>query len=114
MHEMSVCQALLEQVECVARERGAGAVKSVRVCIGPLAGVEPSLLEQAYLVARMGTVAESSRLLIDSAPLRVKCEVCGTETEAAPNCLVCATCGDHHTRLLGGDEMMLMDVELLL
>jgi hydrogenase nickel incorporation protein HypA/HybF len=43
----------------------------------------------------------------------VRCETCGAETEAEPNRLICATCGDYHTRLVSGDEMMLMSVELI-
>lgn len=114
MHELSVCQALIGQVESVARERGASVVKSVLVRLGPLSGVEAPLLEQAYPLASAGTVAESSKLLIEPAPIRVKCETCGAETEAAPNRLLCASCGDYHTRLLSGDEMMLMSVELVI
>jgi len=114
VHELSVCQALISQVEAVARERGASGVNSVLVRLGPLSGVEAPLLEQAYPLACAGTVAEASRLLIEAAPVRVKCETCGAETEAAPNRLICATCGDYHTRLLSGDEMMLMSVELVI
>lgn len=113
MHELSVCRALIGEVETVARQRGASAVKSVLVRLGPLSGVEAPLLEQAYPVAAAGTVAEASRLLVEPAPIRVKCETCGAETEATPNRLLCATCGDYHTRLLSGDEMMLMSVELV-
>jgi hydrogenase nickel incorporation protein HypA/HybF len=113
VHELSVCQALIGQVETVARGRGATAVKSVLVRLGPLSGVEAMLLEQAYPLASAGTVAEDSRLLIESAPIRVRCETCGAETEAEPNRLICATCGDYHTRLVSGDEMMLMSVELI-
>jgi hydrogenase nickel incorporation protein HypA/HybF len=101
-------------VEAVARENGASGVKSVRVRIGPLSGVEAPLLAQTYPLACAGTMAEDSGLLIESAPLRVKCETCGAESEAEPNRLICATCGDYHTRLLSGDEMMLMSVELIL
>lgn len=114
MHELSVCQALIGQVQAVAEERNARAVKSVQVRLGPLSGVEATLLEQAYPLASAGTLAEASRLLIEPAPVRVKCETCGAESEAEPNRLLCARCGDYHTRLLSGDEMMLMSVELVI
>ena len=114
MHELSVCQALIGQVESVARERGASVVRSVLVRVGPLSGIEAPLLEQAYPLASAGTVAEASRLIIEAAPIRVKCETCGAESEAAPNRLLCGQCGDYHTKLLSGDEMMLMSVELVL
>jgi hydrogenase nickel incorporation protein HypA/HybF len=114
VHELSVCQALIAQVETVAQERGARSVKSVLVRVGPLSGVEAPLLEQAYPLAAAGTVAEASRLLVEPAPIRVKCETCGAECAAEANRLLCASCGDYHTRLLSGDEMMLMSVELVI
>jgi hydrogenase nickel incorporation protein HypA/HybF len=112
MHELSVCQALIRQVEDIARQHQAEAVKSVNVRIGPLSGVEPDLLEQAYSLAVAGTVAEASRLVIEKLPIRVRCEKCGAETGAEPNKLICGVCGDWHTQLLSGDEMLLASVEL--
>lgn len=113
MHELSVCQALIAQVEQIAMSRGAHSVTSVKLRVGPLAGVEPLLLEHAYPFASAGTLAAASTLVIESAPLRVCCETCGAETEAQPNRLLCGACGSCHTRLVSGDEMTLMSVELL-
>jgi hydrogenase nickel incorporation protein HypA/HybF len=42
----------------------------------------------------------------------VRCETCGAESVALPNRLVCGACGDWHTRLVSGDEMLLASVEL--
>ncbi len=112
MHELSVCQALIDQVEDVARQHQAVAVATVYVQIGPLCGVEPDLLEQAFPLASAGTVAQASRLVIEKLPVRVHCETCGAETTAEPNRLVCGDCGDWHTRLVSGDEMLLASVEL--
>jgi len=112
MHELSVCQALIGQVVNVAREHQATAVKTVNVRIGPLSGVEPDLLAQAFPLAAAGTVAEAAQLMIESLPIRVHCDKCGAETAAAANRLVCGACGDWHTRLVSGDEMLLASVEL--
>ena len=60
-----------------------------------------------------GTLAAESTLVIELAPLKVRCESCGAETEAEPSWLVCAACGSCHTQLVSGDEMMLMSVELV-
>lgn len=113
MHELSVCQALIAQVEQIAAQHGAAGVKSVRLLLGPLAGVELRLLQEAYPMASAGSVAAESALLIDLAPLKVKCQTCGAETEASPNRLLCGQCGDHRTQLMSGDEMLLINVELL-
>jgi hydrogenase nickel incorporation protein HypA/HybF len=43
----------------------------------------------------------------------VRCEACGVETAATPSRLVCGRCGDWHTRMVSGDEMLLASVELI-
>lgn len=113
MHELSVCHALLTQVEAVAREHGASRVALIELSIGPLSGVEPRLLEQAFAIASAGTVAEEAGLSLESLPVRVSCVQCGEVTDALPNRLVCGHCGDWHTRLVSGDELLMTRVELV-
>ena len=112
MHEMSICQALITEIEAVARDQGARRVVSVLVRAGPLSGVEPQLLEFAFSIAREGTVASDAQLAIESMPVRVHCESCGIQSAAAANRLVCEQCGDWHVRVVSGDELLLMSVEL--
>ncbi len=114
MHELSVCQALLRQVEEVVRSHRAQGVTRIVVRIGPLAGVEPTLLEQAYPIARAGTCANEAELVVERLPVRVRCEDCGAESEVPANRLVCKSCGDWRTRLIGGDELLLASVELVM
>lgn len=111
MHELAICQALIAEVGNIARSKQAR-VSEVRVGIGPLSGVEPELLAQAYPLACAGTAAEGSRLAIESSVVRVRCRDCGAETIVAPNRLVCGTCGIWRTEILTGDEMLLLRVEL--
>ena len=84
MHELAVCQALIEQVERVAREHDARRVISVVIVIGPLSGVEPRLLEHAYPLAAAGTVAESASLVVETEPVRVRCRTCRTASCVLP------------------------------
>jgi len=112
MHELSVCQSMLRQVEHIAAEHGARAVTAIKVQIGPLSGVEPQLLSQAFPIASAGTVAAAADLQLESLPVRVRCRTCGAETEAAVNRLLCGECGDWQTQLLSGDELLLASVEL--
>jgi hydrogenase nickel incorporation protein HypA/HybF len=113
MHEFAVCQDMLTQIESIAAEEQAAAVDMVTVRIGPLSGIEAHLLKQAFPLAAAGTVAEKAELIIEALPIRVKCQICNAETEAKANRLICGECGDYHTQLLSGDEMLLASVELL-
>ena len=112
MHELSICQSLIVQVERIASVHKACTVDKIVVRIGPLSGVEIPLLRQAYTLVCAGTVAENAALVTDVQPIRVACETCGAETRAIVNRLLCGACGDYRTRLLSGDEMILASVEL--
>ncbi|MDH3482258.1 MAG: hydrogenase maturation nickel metallochaperone HypA [Gammaproteobacteria bacterium] len=112
MHELSVCLSLLQQVETIALERNAARVTAILLRIGPLSGVEPHLLENAYPLAAAGTVAEEAELIMEIADVVVRCSQCDSETTVTPNKLLCGSCGDFRTRLISGDELTLMRVEL--
>ena len=112
MHELALCQAMMSQVETIAREHRASRVTSITLGIGPLAGVEAQLLQHAYPIASAGTVAEGAALVIEATPVRVRCKRCDAESDALVNRLVCGHCGDWHTDLVSGDEMLLVSVEL--
>ena len=112
MHELAICQALINQVETIAAERNASEVHLVVIGIGPLSGVEAQLLKNAYPVASAGTIAEQAELVIEKLPVIVKCDICGSESEVQVNKLVCKACGNWRTNLLSGDEMLLKSIEL--
>ncbi len=112
MHELAICQSLIDQVENIAMERNAQCVTSIIIAIGPLSGVEAQLLKNAYPIASAGTIAENAELIIETLPVRVKCTQCGSESDVLSNKLICKQCGDWRTTLISGDEMMLMSVEL--
>lgn len=112
MHELSICTALMEQVERIAREHQAGRVERIVLKVGPLSGVEAPLLKRAWPLVSIGTLAEEAELVIETAAVRVRCTQCGAVSEVAPNRLLCAACGDFRTRLVSGDEMLLANMEL--
>jgi hydrogenase nickel incorporation protein HypA/HybF len=112
VHELAVCQGLMQQVGLVAGRERASRVTSVTLQIGPLSGVEAQLLKEAFPIASAGSVAEGAELLIEHMPIVVECLQCGGRSEAKVNKLVCGQCGDWRTRLLSGEEMLLKSLEL--
>lgn len=114
MHELAICQALVEQVNDIVRQRGARSASRLRLRVGPLSGVVGDLLVSAFPLAAAGTCAEGAELNIVNASIRVRCQACGAETDALPNRLLCGSCGDWHTQLTAGDELILESVELQL
>jgi hydrogenase nickel incorporation protein HypA/HybF len=112
MHELAVCQALIEQVETLAEQHRAVSVSAIIVCVGPLSGIERPLLEQAYEIARAGTIAETADLLFEEVPLVVHCPDCDRQSAVAASRLVCPLCGNWRTTLVSGDELLLARLEL--
>jgi len=112
VHELSLCDDLLGQVAAIATKNNARSVESITVQIGALSGVEPVLLDSAFSLIKVGTVAEHAQLIMQASPVTVLCQICGTRSEVAANRLLCNTCQSHETTLLSGDELILASVAL--
>jgi hydrogenase nickel incorporation protein HypA/HybF len=104
--------SMLQQVEQIARGRNAERVIRITLSIGPLSGVEPDLMRHAYPLAAAGTVAADAELVMETAEIVVRCSQCDSETTVTANKLLCGSCGDFRTRVISGDELTLMRVEL--
>jgi hydrogenase nickel incorporation protein HypA/HybF len=112
MHELSNCQALMAEVERIAREQRVRRIVTVTVKNGLLSGVEPALFEGAYPLASVGAAAADSRLMLERSELRVQCLECGADSQAQGTRVVCARCGHWRVRILAGQELLLTRVEL--
>lgn len=110
MHELAICQSLIDAVAAIAADHDAGRVSDIHVSIGPLSGVEPALLVNAFPVAAAGTAAEPATLHVHDQPVRVRCESCGAESEATANHLVCGECDNWRTSIISGDGLLLQRV----
>ena len=110
MHEYSLAQALIEQVECAARAHGAVSVRRVIVRVGPLAGVEIGLLVTAYGHLRSGTVCEDADLRLRGEDVVWQCDACGQPLAAGAR-LCCPACG-LPPRLAGGDALIQERIEM--
>jgi hydrogenase nickel incorporation protein HypA/HybF len=113
VHELALCQAIVRQLETLVEQHKAQAVYKVKLLVGPLSGVEPGLLVRAFPIACSGSIAERAILETECLPIRIRCRSCRMESEVALNHLVCNVCGDWHTDLLSGDELMLASAELV-
>ncbi len=110
MHEYSIVQALIALVEAEAAERGATKVHALRVGLGELAGVEPSLLSTAFETFRERTICAGADLNLRRIPAQWSCPRCALEIlRGAP--LQCSGCGGP-ARLVQGDELVLESIDL--
>lgn len=110
MHEMGIAAELARLCAERCATHGASA-RIVRIAIGELSSVEPSLLEHAWreVAALPGRAAPT--LEIDYCVARQTCARCGDVPERQPGSWMrlCPTCGDA-LRVEGGDELDLLEV----
>ncbi|MDY0123224.1 hydrogenase/urease nickel incorporation protein HypA [Sulfurimonas sp.] len=112
MHEYSIVQSLIDSCEEHARKNNAKKVTKVVVKIGILSGVEPHLLHKAYEMFRLGTICHEAELVLNLQKVKVHCNVCGVVEELDKNEFICPKCGSYDIKVLDGEEMYLMSLEL--
>ncbi|MCL4819889.1 MAG: hydrogenase maturation nickel metallochaperone HypA [Vicinamibacteria bacterium] len=110
MHEYSIVQALVNQVEEQVRRHQARAVHAVCVQVGTLSGVDVGLLKTAYDLFREDTICARAELKVEPVEARWECRACRAEL-APGGPLTCDRCGGA-VRLAQGDEIVLAKLEL--
>jgi len=112
VHELSLCDDLLSQVKTIAAQNNAQSVESITVQIGELSGVEPVLLESAFDLIKVGSIAEQAKLILQTSAVTVFCRECGAESEVPVNKLLCYVCQSNETDVVKGNELILASVAL--
>jgi hydrogenase nickel incorporation protein HypA/HybF len=113
VHERSLVKSLLDEVGRLAADRGGGQVEEIRVSVGPLSGVEPVLLEDAFAQLSAESPAAGSRLVVEEVSLIARCEACDAEFEPEGFMFLCPRCDSGRVRVLQGDALILQSVTLL-
>jgi len=112
MHEYSIVQNLLDLCEQNAAANNATKVHKVVVGIGEMSSVEPQLLKTAFDTFKLETIAESAVMEIQRLGLKAECFDCGADFVPTMSNFLCASCGSSNTKLLSGDELLLLSLEI--
>jgi hydrogenase nickel incorporation protein HypA/HybF len=112
MHELSIAQAVVEQIEQIALRERASCVETVTLSVGALSGVDAEALRLAFPMAAEGTLAQAAGLVIETVRARLKCRDCGRETDIEHPLPVCPACGAGGVELVAGRELLIESVEL--
>ena len=112
MHDASLARALLNQVVEIARDRAGREVLEIIVQIGPLSGVEPLLLVEAFAreSAPSGLVTGMGVLTVREVPLTVRCRTCGRESCLEDFTFRCSHCAADEVDVVQGDGLILESV----
>jgi hydrogenase nickel incorporation protein HypA/HybF len=113
MHELSIANALIDQVCDHAASAGAVRVAEINIRMGVLSGIARALYF-CFPSASRDTLCEGAILRIDEVPLTVMCTHCeAVKTPAALYNFRCPDCGRPTPKVLTGREMQLVSIELV-
>ena len=113
MHELSLCQSIIEIINQEAKTQNFQKVLKVVLELGEFAGVEKSALEFGFEVASQETIAEGAVLEIEDVPGSAKCKNCNKTVKVKHLFQSCPECGEFNLEILSGRELRIknMDVE---
>jgi hydrogenase nickel incorporation protein HypA/HybF len=112
MHEMSLCEGVLQLLETESRTQGFKKVKTVWLEIGVLSSVDPQALLFCFDVATRNSIAEGAKLKIISIAGTAWCMQCSESVTIKKRFDECPQCGSHQLQVTGGDEMKVKELEV--
>ena len=112
MHEMSLCESILQTLEQQAPVQNFRKVKTVWLEIGALAGVEIDALRFNFDIVIRGSLAEAAKLEIIKIPGQAWCLPCGRNVAVQQLYDECPLCGSHQLQVTGGDQMRIKELEV--
>jgi hydrogenase nickel incorporation protein HypA/HybF len=112
MHEIALAQSIVEIVEEHARRDSFARIRSIRLAIGALSGVDPRALQFGFEAAAKGTVAEGAILVIDRPPGQAWCTDCDGFVPIAGLGDPCPACGGRCWTAARGDELRVTELEV--
>ena len=112
MHEMSLCEGVLQLLQESAASQGFSKVKTVWLEIGALSGVEPEAMRFGFDVVMKQTLADGAALEIISIPGEAWCMSCAKKVQVAARYDACPDCGSYQLQVTGGEEMRVKELEV--
>ena len=112
MHEMSLCEGVLQILEEHAEKRGFQRVTRVWLEIGELSGVEIEAMRFSFDVVMRGSLAQRASLEIIRIPGEAWCMKCAQSVALGQRFDACPNCGCYQLQVTGGDQMRIKELEV--
>ncbi len=111
MHEMSLIQSLLSQLEIIAEQNRLTRITKVVLQLGDFRQCVPEILEFAFTTLIEGTSAAGAKLVIEHLPITMECLSCGKVFTVQRHVYFCPQCQETQLKLLSGKEFILEKIE---
>ena len=113
MHELSVAISMIDEILEQSEGNAPLEVEAVHLKLGVFSGVDRNALLFAYELACDGTPLAGSRLVIETIPLVIFCERCGTNrTPPSVYELRCPACESPSQTIVSGREIEVAYLEV--
>ncbi len=112
MHEMSLCENVLQILEEEADKQGFPRVKQVWLEIGALSHVQPDAMRFSFDAVKQNTLAAEAKLTIIDIPGTAWCMNCAKKVQVEHRYDPCPECGGVQLQVTTGDEMRIKELEV--
>jgi hydrogenase nickel incorporation protein HypA/HybF len=112
MHEMSLCESVLQVLQTEAKRQQFSKVKVVWLEIGVLSGVEIAALRFCFEAITRHSLAEGATLKIIELPATAWCLDCAQAVPVKQRYDACPHCGAYALQVTGGDAMRIKELEV--
>jgi len=113
MHEFSIVESLIEQVQQeVTRSGHDGRVVRLDISVGRLSGVNVDSIRFAFELLAPDTLLADADLQIAEPKAVCRCKACEAKTKIDELVVVCPVCGSGEITLEGGQDLLLDSIEL--
>jgi hydrogenase nickel incorporation protein HypA/HybF len=114
MHEVSLVRTIFRTLEEQFSKAELIKLKAVQLKIGPLANVEPILLQNAFsaVLEEEAQGYGELQLRVNMIPILIQCQACGQQSVVENYRFVCLHCGQPSGNVIQGNELLIESVEV--
>jgi hydrogenase nickel incorporation protein HypA/HybF len=112
MHEVSICQSIVETLETELEEDQLKNVRQVHLKVGVLSCVEPKVLEHVFQYIIEGTALHDCNLYTELVEVSAACAGCKCEFIVDNYRFVCPECNAPSSTIIEGNELKIYKIIL--
>src|SRR5664279_4332033 len=102
MHELSICQSILNTIEGEFDKKDLENIREIHLKVGMLACIEPEILKNVFQFIKADTPFENAELFIEVIEVSAECKNCGNTFKVEKYIFVCPTCGGPGSNITEG------------
>lgn len=106
MHEMGIAMELADiALQSIPPDLRGNRVRQIHLQVGQLTAVIPDSLRLCFDLVAKHTPLEGAELVIDTLPVRVRCNACQTSSTLLEPIFICPACQSGNMEILSGREL---------